>query len=943
MENKIIAQTYQIIGQIGAGGGGIVYLAEHLRLGKKVVLKADKRVITTKTEMLRAEVDALKNLSHTYIPKVYDFIIEDETVYTVMDYIDGESFDRPLKRGIKYTSADITKWAKQLLEAVEYLHTRPPNGILHADIKPANIMLTSAGSISLIDFNIALVLGDEGAVAVGRSFGYASPEHYGETYKPQKLDNLKTDIEDDNATVLEETSKVSNSISNATTSSSSKRILLDARSDIYSLGATLYHMISGKRPAKSAVEVEKLKVEGYPKAILDIVNKAMEPNIDKRYQTASEMLKDINKLRKKDKRAKRFTRRVVVTVLLNIVMYTAGLGAIFLGLKQFEQIERVNALVEYAQNELEQGNNKGAIEIILETLPDERNILTPEDPIRAESILSEALGVYDLKDGYKKKFEIDLGANVFDIEISPNSETIAVIYAYEIALISVQSGEIIAKFETEETALSSVEYIDDNLVVLTTKDGVIIYNIENKAIETTFEVATTITVSKDKTKLATVYKRDEYANIYDINSRSKVKSVEFEEKTQTIAENDRFLNPQNNIFDLSDDGKYLAVSFSDGSVWCYNIEEEDSDLILLDETSGFYHFEGGISKQYFAFSATNEQMSMFAVVDIEELYQTGGFDTASAMHVLVKNDEFYIKTDNIFVEIDPYKGDQESKVTTFDEITAYDTIKTRSVISYDNVVEFYDKNAKMIEKHEFAFNVNLVKMAKEIAVIGSSDSNVVHILEYETKPQYDVMTYDSERIFDEARLTNTGAIAYSYDIFAIFDSEGKLIEEVEIEKAENVYDQQMRSKDEFDVIYDDGMVVTYETKTGEKISEIQGEKPDLSLVEYFETEMYKVESPLHGGAIVYDKNTNEEIMQIVEEAYLTYVTEVSEYIIIEYITISNYRYGKIYDQNFNVLATLPYLTDITNDELVFNYTGGVLKKTKIYTKNELIELAKNYK
>ena len=69
---QVIAGMYEILQEIGSGGGGIVYLARHLRLDKWVVLKADKRTLTTRPEVLRREVDALKDLSHTYIPQVYD-------------------------------------------------------------------------------------------------------------------------------------------------------------------------------------------------------------------------------------------------------------------------------------------------------------------------------------------------------------------------------------------------------------------------------------------------------------------------------------------------------------------------------------------------------------------------------------------------------------------------------------------------------------------------------------------------------------------------------------------------------------------------------------------------------------------------------------------------------------------------------------------------------
>ena len=179
---QMVAGIYEIQEKIGAGGGGIVYLGRHVRLEKQVVLKADKRTLKTGADTLRREVDMLKGLSHTYIPQVYDFVQENGTVYTVMDYIDGESLDKLLGRKQVPSQSQIIKWACQLLEALSYLHGRPPHGILHGDIKPANIMLRPEGDVCLIDFNIALALGEDGAVKVGFSRGYASPEHYGADY-----------------------------------------------------------------------------------------------------------------------------------------------------------------------------------------------------------------------------------------------------------------------------------------------------------------------------------------------------------------------------------------------------------------------------------------------------------------------------------------------------------------------------------------------------------------------------------------------------------------------------------------------------------------------------------------------------------------------------------------------------------------------------------------
>lgn len=134
----IVAGIYEIQRQIGAGGGGVVYLGRHLRLDKPVVLKADKRNLNTKEEVLRREVDMLKGLSHTYIPQVYDFVQENGVVYTVMDYIEGESMDRILKRGAVPGQPQVIHWAVQLLEAlsVTSIASRPTESSMGISSRP---------------------------------------------------------------------------------------------------------------------------------------------------------------------------------------------------------------------------------------------------------------------------------------------------------------------------------------------------------------------------------------------------------------------------------------------------------------------------------------------------------------------------------------------------------------------------------------------------------------------------------------------------------------------------------------------------------------------------------------------------------------------------------------------------------------------------------------
>ncbi|MDR0491108.1 MAG: serine/threonine protein kinase, partial [Oscillospiraceae bacterium] len=347
MDNNmpLIAGTYKIISQMGSGGGGIVYLAEHLRLGKQVVLKADKRTLSAKPEVLRREVDALKNLNHTYIPQVYDFIEEDGTTYTVMDFIDGESFDKPLKRGERFSQAQVIEWACQLLDALVYLHSRPPHGVLHADIKPSNIMLTPQGDVCLIDFNIALALGEEGAVAVGRSFGYASPEHYGHDFLASNATRgMDTDAATDlSSNTLSDVGTILDHIPQPSSSNGApgkKTIMLNVRSDIYSLGATLYHMMTGERPIQSATEVKPISHKDFSPAVIAIISKAMNPAQRLRWQSAEEMLYAFTHLRENDPRTKRHKRATAIIAAILTMLFLAGGSTIFAGQRLMEQEQR---------------------------------------------------------------------------------------------------------------------------------------------------------------------------------------------------------------------------------------------------------------------------------------------------------------------------------------------------------------------------------------------------------------------------------------------------------------------------------------------------------------------------------------------------------------------------------------------------------------------------
>ena len=208
---------YKVLNKIGQGGMSVVYLALNEKANKtwaiKEVRKDGQQDFTTVKQGLIAETNILKELNHKYLPSIIDVIDDGDSFLIVMDYIQGKSLDKILKgsmekEGLPIALDDVIARGKQLCEVFYYLHTRP-NPIIYRDMKPGNVMLKPDGEISLIDFGTARTFKQgnrEDTTCLGTP-GYASPEQYGGNGQSTP------------------------------------------RSDIYCLGATLHHLITGRNPA----------------------------------------------------------------------------------------------------------------------------------------------------------------------------------------------------------------------------------------------------------------------------------------------------------------------------------------------------------------------------------------------------------------------------------------------------------------------------------------------------------------------------------------------------------------------------------------------------------------------------------------------------------------------------------------------------------------------
>lgn len=353
MENSSL-NTYKIVRKLGEGGGGIVYLAYHTRLQKQVVLKEIKN--SQKIKNCRREVDILKGLHHTYLPEVYDFIEIDGHLYTVLSYIPGKSFQQLVQEGHRFKQSQLRRWGMQLCSALDYLHNQKPP-IIHSDIKPANIMVTPQGNICLIDFNISFFL--DGTAMVGYTHGYSSPE--------QKSIAFHENMED---------------------------VILDDKTDIYSVGAVFYYLITKEKinyENRNLINHELLESK-VSQAFANIIYKATAYKKEDRFQSSNEMLKAFLQMPKKDMRYQKVVKAHKLTLLFSTFLLAASVVLAGLGIHELklEKVEHYNLLVKQQINYRQKQNYKKEEKTYQEAIK-----LIPDS---LQSYYQNALSLYEKRD-----------------------------------------------------------------------------------------------------------------------------------------------------------------------------------------------------------------------------------------------------------------------------------------------------------------------------------------------------------------------------------------------------------------------------------------------------------------------------------------------------------------------------------------------------------------
>ncbi len=252
---SLVDGKYKILNKVGQGGMSVVYLAMNEKANKQWAVKEVRKDGVLDFESVKqglvAETDILKKLNHPNLPSIIDVIDTADSFIIIMDYIQGNSLNKALEEFGAQPQNLVIEWAKQLCDVLGYLHSRTP-AIIYRDMKPANIMLKPDGNITLIDFGTAREYKEKNladTTCLG-TVGYAAPEQFGGMGQT------------------------------------------DARTDIYCLGATLYHLVTGMNPCEPPYEIKPIR-EINPtlsSGLERIILKCTQRNPEDRYQSCAELM-----------------------------------------------------------------------------------------------------------------------------------------------------------------------------------------------------------------------------------------------------------------------------------------------------------------------------------------------------------------------------------------------------------------------------------------------------------------------------------------------------------------------------------------------------------------------------------------------------------------------------------------------------------------------------
>ena len=301
----VLQGRYRLVAELGRGGMSAVYLVKDLNLDSYWAVKQVANNSSMEFEAFKKEVELLASFSHPDIPRIVDRIEEGNDYFVVMDFVDGMSLAKVVETKGAQPEYLVVEWGKMLCDVLEYLHTVRTNPIVYRDMKPENVMLTQLGRIKLIDFGIAKECRRDQKL-IGESLGtkgYAAPEQY--------------------------------------TGASNK---LDERTDIYSLGATLFHLATGVTPnmPPNGVPLVRQEAPYLSEGLEYVIAKCTADVPANRYQSVAALRDDLENITSLTTSYRRGMKRRLVAFVTCLALCMIFSAMSFVGYSRI-QVDRENA------------------------------------------------------------------------------------------------------------------------------------------------------------------------------------------------------------------------------------------------------------------------------------------------------------------------------------------------------------------------------------------------------------------------------------------------------------------------------------------------------------------------------------------------------------------------------------------------------------------------
>lgn len=388
---SIVDGKYKILNVVGKGGMSVVYLAMNERANKQWAIKEVRKDGVQNFEVVKqnliVETELLKKFNHPNLPSIIDVIDGDGTFLIVMDYIEGNPLSKALETSGAQAQEDVIEWSKQLCDVLGYLHSRKPP-IIYRDMKPSNVMLKPDGNVMLIDFGTAREFKSNSVAdttCLGTQ-GYAAPEQFGGQGQT------------------------------------------DARTDIYCLGATMYHLVTGHNPCTPPYEMYPIRQwnPSLSSGLEEIILKCTQRNPDDRYQSCAELLYALDHYQDLDienKKVQSFKwKTFLASLIMTVVMLFGTIG--FSIARSLETASTYESYINHAKNAQSADEYIKAIETepdrieaytgLLELYINDKN-LSKEEYSKLVSVMDEYEDVIrnSNPEVFADEFEYPLGKNLF--------------------------------------------------------------------------------------------------------------------------------------------------------------------------------------------------------------------------------------------------------------------------------------------------------------------------------------------------------------------------------------------------------------------------------------------------------------------------------------------------------------------------------------------------